>query len=40
MVFRQLKDAFGQIDPTAIQYTDDSGVVWFVPAGHRFWDLY
>ncbi|WP_175683829.1 hypothetical protein [Burkholderia cenocepacia] len=35
--FRQVKDMAGNVRTDAVQYTDESGVVWFVPEDHRFW---
>ncbi len=35
--FRAVKKIDGTPDPSAIEYTDENGGVWFVPEGHRIW---
>lgn len=35
-----MNNEIGQLDPTYIEYTDENGALWYVPEGHRFWDLY
>lgn len=39
--FQQIKDPLTkEVVANTILYTDADGVVWTVPQGHRFWDLY
>lgn len=41
MNFQEYVSPFtGQVDPQMICYTDEDGMRWSVPQGHRFWDLY
>jgi hypothetical protein len=38
--FKQTRGVDGAISNTEILYTDENGVEWTVPEGHRFWLLY
>lgn len=41
MQFQLEKDPFtGEVLTNAILYTDDDGVLWNVPEGQRFWQIY
>lgn len=41
MTFQLYRSPFtGEVDPNVIIYTDEDGMVWNVPEGHRFWFLY
>lgn len=41
MHFQQVKNIVtDEIDENVVSYTDDMGIMWSVPAGHRYWDLY
>lgn len=41
MHFKQVKNPItGEVQGDLIEYHDDSGEIWVVSEGHRFWDLY